>query len=747
MLRGGILLTAIAPRLISNISLSRDRTNPQHSLYNNGKSSHPWMIESRFAAVQLALVWRSLPFLHVLPGLAEAMTPRAIAKFRPQITAAASPPDQPLTNPSPPLTTVDDPVPPAITTPPETAIAAELQPEELLAEPNSSDLEAAAAVTETHPQHTFWQHCRQQMGRGAKVIGAPLIWLGVAAFCGGTGYAAFQWLSTIPPFPECDRLWFFSLESDKLFCAEQAVRSGDPTALQAGIKLTGQWGNNHYLYPKAARLYQEWSKQLLEQAKHKALNDDLAGAIALASTIPPTNPVSQDAKTVILEWEKLSDRDQLLTNQVEAALKVQDWKRAEAELQPPATAISAYQQQQLNRLRARLLTERMAFNQLQQIQALVKAQPGNVETLGRAIQLATHINPASYLREVAQRDRQQWTEALMAIARTRLNSGDLPGAIAVARWLPAEVPVTTEVQDLVWVSRAQQAPPPSGQIVTAPHWWQQLTILASLHQIQPASPVYEFAQAPRSQVEQQVQDITQLSLAQMVAQLPYLPTLQVAIGMAQDIPLGRPHRVEAQTLIAEWQQAVQRVEDFPILLHARKLAAPGKVKNLQEAIASASQIPLGRALRPTAQAAIFDWRQHIQTIEDQPTLTQARQLANQNQLPEAIQTASQIAPGRALYEEAQIAIRTWTETLQTAADRPLLEEARTLARQGNLGAAMDVAYQIAPGRALYDEAQTAIAQWQTQVAATRRRRTRDAVDPAAAQREQAQPGGDRPGWR
>jgi hypothetical protein len=547
--------------------------------------------------------------------------------------------------------------------------------------------------------------------------------LGVAAFCGGTGYAAFQWLSTIPPFPECDRLWFFSLESDRLFCAEQAVRVGGSTeALQSGIKLTGQWGPSHYLHPKASRLYQEWSKQLMQRAKQKALADDLDGAIALAGTIQPENPVYRDAKNAILEWEKLRDRDDLLANMIEAALKTQDWKKAETELQPRSGQVSEYQQQQLNRLRERLLTERMAFNQLQQIRELVKAQPGNVDTLGRAIQLATQINPASYMREAAQRDRQEWMDTLMTIARTRLTSGDMTGAIAAARWLPAEVPLTTEIQDLMWVSRAQQAAPPSGQLVTVPHLWQQVTTLAALQQIQPASPVYTFAQTSRSQVEQQVQDLTQLGLAQAVAAVPHVPALQVAIQMAQSVQLGRPHRIEAQTLIADWLQDIQRVQDYPYLVQARKLATPGKVKNFQAAIAEASKIPRGRALRPMAQAAIFDWQQQIQTIEDKPTLDKARQLAKQNKLPDAIQEASKIASGRALHGEAQEAIRAWTSSIQTAEDRPILDEAKALATQSNFGAAIGIAYQIAPGRALYDEAQTAIAQWQTQVSSTRRDR-------------------------
>jgi len=658
------------------------------------------------------------------------MTRRAIEQFRPRLASkpqlqtqgSASDPNSPaiaaVAASEPRSEEAEQPVVPdggSTSEPPPPTVALELE---------SAEAEDVTTAEPKLPLHrACLTHCKQQLSRGARVIGAPLIWLGVAAFCGGTGYAAFQWLSTIPPFPECDRIWFFTPDSDKLFCAEQAARSGKPESLQAGIKLTGQWGTSHYLYPKASRLYRDWSKQLMQVANQKALADDLDGAIQLAKMIQPDNPVYRDAKNAILEWEKLRDREHLLADTIEAALKAQDWKKAEAELQPRSSSISDYQRQQLNRLRERLLTERMAFNQLQQIQELVKAQPGNVETLGRAVQLVSLINPDSYVQEAAQRDRQQWSDTLVKIAKTRLAEGDIAGAIAVARWIPTHISLPTEVQDLVWISRVQTnlAPPPH-KLLASPHLWQQIKMLAALQQIQPTSPLYALAQANASRLEQQVQDLTQLTFAEAVAEVPHVPTLNLAIQMAQSITLGRPHRIEAQTLIADWRLDIQRVQDYPYLVQARKLAKPNKIKNLQAAIAEASKISLGRALRPTAQAAIFDWKQQIQTIEDKPTLDKARQLAKQNQLPQAIQEASKIVVGRALYVEAQDAIRTWTATIQTTEDRPILEEAKALANQGNLGAAIEVAYQIAPDRALYDEAQTAIAQWTTQVAATRRSR-------------------------
>ena len=46
--------------------------------------------------------------------------------------------------------------------------------------------------------------------------------------------------------------------------------------------------------------------------------------------------------------------------------------------------------------------------------------------------------------------------------------------------------------------------------------------------------------------------------------------------------------------------------------------------------------------------------------------------------------------------------------------KPLLDEAKDLAYVGSLTAAINLASQIAPGRALYDEAQRAIGLWKAE---------------------------------
>jgi len=288
------------------------------------------------------------------------------------------------------------------------------------------------------------------------------------------------------------------------------------------------------------------------------------------------------------------------------------------------------------------------------------------------------------------------------------------GAIATAQALPLSLPLPPVARDLVWLSRAQ--PLATSNLLTAPsdQFWQLWLPLAQVRQIRVDSPLYRQTKALTPRLEQQAQDLLQIQLALNVANLKQMPTLQGAIALMQTITPGHPQRLYAQTLIAQWRKEIQQLEDRPYLAQAQQLAATGTVPALNAAIAQARHIAPGRSLRLEAQSAIAKWTRQIKTIEDQPLLDQARALAKQTKLKEAIQTATKIRADRSLYKEAQAAINNWTAQLQIAEDQPLLDEARALADQGSLSKAISVASSICYDRALYGDAQSAIARWSAQ---------------------------------
>ncbi|HEY9882645.1 MAG TPA: hypothetical protein V6C98_03445, partial [Thermosynechococcaceae cyanobacterium] len=98
-----------------------------------------------------------------------------------------------------------------------------------------------------------------QVTKGLRFLAAPLVWLCLLAFCGGTGVAAFLWLTTLPPVPNCQIMPSPASDSEQLYCAEQAARSGKVEALLAGLALVKNWSPDHPLRHRANRDVTEWS--------------------------------------------------------------------------------------------------------------------------------------------------------------------------------------------------------------------------------------------------------------------------------------------------------------------------------------------------------------------------------------------------------------------------------------------------------------------------------------------------------
>ncbi|PSB26677.1 hypothetical protein [Stenomitos frigidus] len=551
--------------------------------------------------------------------------------------------------------------------------------------------------------------------RGLRLLAAPLIWLCLLAFCGGTGVAAFLWLTTLPPVANCQKLIPASADTDKLYCAEQAARSGKVEALLAGLALVKNWSADHPLHIRANRAVKEWSKALLTIARTKADRGDLAGAIALAKKIPANSSIHAEVQTALLDWQKGANRGQAIEAVIQTAFQQQDWQTATEKLQALVGLDDQYAQQNISRLRQQLVTERAARQQLQQARQVAESAPGNVTIIGRAIALAEQIDARTYAHVDAQNDMQAWGQLLLNRLTEQLGQSDLPGAIATAGALPLSLPLPSVARDLVWVSRAQ--PLAANRLLTRSpdEQFRQLWVaLAQVKQIRADSPLYSQTKPLLLRLEQQSQDLLQIQMATSVARLKQMPTLQAAIALMQTLTPDHPQRLYAQTLIAQWRKEIQQLEDQPYLAQARQLAATGTIPKLKAAIAQAQQIAPGRALRLEAQSAIAKWTRQIQTIEDQPLLTQAQAFAKAKKLKEAIQSATKIRAGRALYKETQVLINNWTAQLQLAEDQPLLDEARALADRGSLSDAINLASKIGAGRALYGEAQQAIARWSAQ---------------------------------
>ncbi|MEA5509553.1 chromosome segregation ATPase [Crocosphaera sp. UHCC 0190] len=220
-------------------------------------------------------------------------------------------------------------------------------------------------------------------------------------------------------------------------------------------------------------------------------------------------------------------------------------------------------------------------------------------------------------------------------------------------------------------------------------------------------------------LQEEISDWKIFASAGMDAQTGTTDSLQVAITAVQEIKADRPLHQKAQDLIGRWKL---EIEDVAHLQEARNLATGGSIDDLNAAIASAELIPSNNPRYQEARQEIGQWTNTIQLTEDQPILDQARDLArggDVSELRQAINQAQLIGPNRALSGEAQEDIQRWRASIQRQEDQPILDQANSLGNVGEYDAAIQAAQRINRGRVLYTEAQTKIDQWRKETRAQR----------------------------
>ena len=534
---------------------------------------------------------------------------------------------------------------------------------------------------------------------------------------GVTGAAAFLWLLTMPPPPNCQQLSPLAADGERLYCAQQAAKSGKLEQLESAIALVQAWPKEHPLYSQGQHLIGEWSKAMLGFARAKIELGDLKGALAIVAKIPKTSPSYPEVQEAVTAWEKNWQEGQKLYDTALAALKSEDLKKAWDYAQALFKLENIFwSQKRYNELIQQISLERNGWQRLQEARDL--AQDGTPQKFAEAIVLARKIDSQLFARAKAEKEIEGWSRTLLAMATKRLGAKDLPGAIEAASVVPQDSPLFAEAQDLMQLGRAQAVT--WNQSISTPlaqHIFSLLEGQGAASKIAPGRPLYKQAQVQIENLQVQFQDLLRLEVASTIASFGQVGAFQVAIEQAQTIGQKQPRRVHAQTLVAAWRREIQRIEDKSFVTLAKQLAEAGTVEGLKGGIAQVLLISQNRPRRVEAQTLLAQWTKRIEVIQDQPFLDEAIALAKQGKLGAAIEKASEIKSGRTLYAKAQDNVYEWVSELQVAQDRPILDRAAELASGGSLSAAIDMASQIGYGRALHSEAAGAIGRWSAELRA------------------------------
>jgi len=558
--------------------------------------------------------------------------------------------------------------------------------------------ETSSEVVASPPQHP--QGHRQPFWGWPWLIGFTVSTL--------TGAGAFLWLSRLPSLPNCSTNVIAETGGAGLYCTKEAVEDGNLGVLLSALEKVSQWPQDDPLASQANYLANEWSRIALVIARQKIKAGDLPGAMKIARKIPKSTTVYSEAQANIQSWSQDWQKGQKGYETAQAALKDQNWSLASNQIKQLAQIDSTYWRDRVEALIEQIAAEKQAWGRLRQAQRL--AETGVPDDLAAAIRRARQVPADSYAGEQAQAEIEQWSQDLLNLAQAALAAQDWQRATEAAEAIPRSSDAFSKAQDLVQLGQAQTLAE-QDQLGAYLHAW------ALAQQIPSNRPLSQPARASVTQWESQIQNLGQLQVARWFANLDETFAYEIAMDFAQMVEVDQPRRSEAQTLVAHWRNQVETLADRHFLAQARHLALAGTLDSLRAAIAVASKIDLGRTLRVDAQTLIAEWQAQTERIQDQPILDRARNLARQGRLQAAIDQAARIDSDRVLYPEAQAAIDRWVRDIQTSQDRPLLEEAIALANQGNLSEAIALAGQIGYDRALYYEAQDYISRWISERAA------------------------------
>lgn len=550
-----------------------------------------------------------------------------------------------------------------------------------------------------------------------------LICLGIFSTIGATGLAAWLLISIVPPAVDCKKISDWSVDSERLFCAQQAAQSGKAEDLLAGINLVRPWTSENPLYGQAQLLLQDWSNALLILARDRMAQGDLKGAIGLANQIPSTSPNYKEVQAAIVQWKEEYRKGEIIYAKIQAVLKKQNWNKAAEHMAELSLVNDPGWQDRIGEIRQQINAERLSWQALLDARNFAKSNPP--ELLGKAIALTDPINRNTYVWTLqAKNEVTKWRNTLFTLALAQLDKQDVAGASTLINSIPKSVQLTSANVDFVRLVRAKEVE--TSTDFRQPSLERVVPMLIATHllkQVDPQSPFYNRAKSLAPKLDMQFQDTLKLNWASTLANIQQVPTLRLAVQQARTIPRNRPGRIYAQTLLAQWQKELQWMEDRPILKQARQVAKSGKLEQLRSAVALANLIKPKRSLYEEAQKDVGDWTYQIQVIEDRPIIEEAKVIAGSGRLGAAIDTASRIRPGRALYWEAQNLISGWVYEIQLAEDRSTLAQANSLAAQGYLTRAIDLASLIGRGRPLYREAQGLIGQWAAERAEIWRQRS------------------------
>lgn len=486
----------------------------------------------------------------------------------------------------------------------------------------------------------------------------PLLVAGTALVSGLVGFGAVILMLRLPSFPKCNNLFLPTASvANRLYCAQEAAKTKDVAGLERAINLVVDLPPEHPQRAEIDRFINSWAMELLALANEQVQAGNLEAALSITQKIPPGTAAAQLAQEELRKWQMGWTEVTRIYEEAEAALRKGDWRTAMAQASILPTINASYAQtaryQELSRM---ILRTRQEATILEQAEGL--AQQGQVQQLLEAMAKTKTIPKESYLFDQAQAKYQRWARDILDVAAMReLRARNLAGALAAAQQVPADVNLQEEVADFILLAEAE-----------AQTWNDTVAgyqaAITKAKTLDPSRPLYNQAQIQIETWQQTIVALNILNQARQVAGGRTVAAWNQAIALVRQIPSNNPLWNRAQAEADGWVNQIQIAEDSPILARAESLATAATIAAYTSAIAEAQQIRPSRALYPRAQERVREWQTRLETLQDQPYLDAAKLAADRGDWHGAINEARRVSAGRALYNQAQNQIQQWQGRIQ-----------------------------------------------------------------------------------
>lgn len=530
--------------------------------------------------------------------------------------------------------------------------------------------------------------------------GALLAIMGLGGIAGASAVSLLR----LPNLPNCRAIfWPTASATTRLQCADAYGEQATVDNLLAAIELVEALPSDHPLRADINARVETWAGQILTLADAAFQAGDLDEATRIARRIPRGTAAADEVSDRLSAWNDTWEQAESIFKESENHLKASRFREAfSAATQLRSVENDYWSTTRYEALIALITTTREDVNAIANAERL--AENGTVEQILEALEQVKAIAEESYAYAEAQRLLQRLGRDLLDLAEDALARQDRSQATNILSKIPPEAELQDEVADFQTLVEAYELT------------WAGTTVgyesaIGRLQSLGEGRPLYGRAQSLRRRWQQQLEALAQLNWAKQIAQPGSVDALRAAITEAETIGAASPFWEETQDQIDQWQRDIAEVEDRPFLDRGQVIASQGDRASLQAAISEAENILPGSALYDEAREAIADWRWQVETMDNEPVLAEAQQLAETGRLEQAIAVASRIPANQAFYEDAQAAIAAW-ETQQQETQQ--YQQAVLVSQTGTVNAleeAITLAQAIPKANPDWADAQAAASQW------------------------------------